>query len=289
MKFGKFTLSRRIVALSILAVFLLQFFRIKWLVGGIIGSLVLGRLNLLDVFAFAESAISAHSLTTILLYSVLPVLILYVFVGRAFCGWICPLDLVFRGINRIRETAATSLPSTERKASAFLPSPSMGEGRERVLSAWKGYLFGAGFLIAAAIYQIPFFTSYLSPVTNFYRLFYTGFFWMRRFPAEPWVFALSALMLIGFLLLEFFQPRFWCRSLCPVGKVYGLFNRIDFLHIEMQEGKCVGCRRCEDACYMGIRILPASPKKIRDSACILCGRCVEACNNHEKILHMKFF
>lgn len=266
MEFAKFTLARRVVLLVILGLFFLQLFRSKILIGGLTGSLILHWVNLLDLFAFLESALSSRSFQLEAFYSALPVLIFYLIMGRAFCGWVCPLDLVFRGVDRMKQ-GSKNLPAWTRGA----------------------LLAPAGFLIFAALAQIPFFTSHVSPITNFYRSISATFFWAGGLPGEISVLSISILILAGFLLLEFLWPRLWCKNLCPVGKTYGLFNRLSFLHVEISAGECRGCQKCQEACYMGVKIpLGRGHKKIQDSSCILCGRCVEACSTRGKNLQMRF-
>ncbi|MDI6754099.1 MAG: 4Fe-4S binding protein [Thermodesulfobacteriota bacterium] len=266
MKLAKFTLARRVVLLVILGLFFFQLFRSKILIGGLTGSLILHWVNLLDLFAFLESALSSRSFQLEAFYSALPVLIFYLIMGRAFCGWVCPLDLVFRGVNRMKQ-------------------------RSKNLPAWtRGALLApAGFLIFAALAQIPFFASHVSPITNFYRSISATFFWAGGLPGEISVLSISILILGGFLLLEFLWPRLWCKNLCPTGKTYGLFNRLSFLHVAITGEECRECQECRKACYMGVKILPGNGRtKIRDSSCIICGRCVEACSAQGKILKMRF-
>jgi len=274
--FGKYTLARRVVLLTIMGLFFLQLFRVKILMGGLTGSLIFRWINFLDIFALMESALSSRSFSLAAFYAAVPILILYLLLGRVFCGWVCPLDLIFRLIDKVKRPPQLS------------PSPSRWEGWEGGL-ARKGYLAPLGFLILAFFAEVPIFSSHLSPITNFYRTLYAGFFWASGFPGEAVILAVSALILLGFLLLEFFWPRLWCRALCPVGKTYGLFNGVSLLRLKFIERECLNCRGCEEVCYMGVEILSQiDRKKIRDSSCILCGRCVEACNAHGKILKMGF-
>ncbi len=164
----------------------------------------------------------------------------------------------------------------------MLPQP-------RKSKAWKAILVPMGFLAAAALIRAPFFTAYISPITNFYRSLYIGLFYAAGLPRDASVLVVSILILAAFFLLEFIRPRLWCRSLCPVGRVYGLFNRLSLLHLEFNARECNSCRSCEEACYMGVSILSSPTReKVRDSSCILCGRCVEACPTQKGALTLRF-
>jgi ferredoxin len=58
-----------------------------------------------------------------------------------------------------------------------------------------------------------------------------------------------------------------------LGAVYSFFNRISVLRIRNDEQRCIGCKKCENACKMNVSVL-SEP----DSAeCIRCGLCVKNC------------
>ena len=79
--------------------------------------------------------------------------------------------------------------------------------------------------------------------------------------------------LLALLLLSLLISRSFCRYLCPLGAIYGLFNRIALAHLDYAQESCVNCGACESVCPMGI-----DPKTQFNSAeCIRCGRCSRAC------------
>jgi len=282
--FAKFSSARTLTALAIMGLFLLPLLGVKALIGGLAGSLLFGWVNLLDVFAFAENLLSSRSISLAALYAVAPLVLAYLILGRVFCGWVCPLDLIFRGIDRLqRRGGRPAHPVTAAEGVFSLPP------RPKNSKLWRGTLIPIGFLAAAASAQIPFFTVYFSPITNFYRGLCAGVFCIIGLPGEISVLMVSILVLAAFSLLDYFRPRLWCRNLCPVGRVYGLFSRVSLLHLELNPERCNSCRSCEEACYMGVRILsPPAREKIRDSSCILCGRCVEACPTQKAALTLRF-
>ncbi len=258
---------RRFVMLGIIALFLLQFLRIKILVGGLTGSLALWFVNLIDVFAFLENLFSSKDLTVIALVSVLPVFAIYTIIGRAFCGWVCPMDLLFEMVDRVK-----GLRLNIRK------------GKEKI-----GYGLAGILLIVSALIGIPFFTNYLSHLTNFFRFLTGGIFLVLRLPVDNTVIVFSVGMIVLFLILDYIFPRLWCRTLCPVGKVYGLFNKLSLIRIKFLEGECGECHYCEELCYMQVKLTPYLDRKsLRDSNCIYCGRCVDACNTKGRLIKIGF-
>ncbi|MBP5701152.1 MAG: 4Fe-4S binding protein, partial [Lachnospiraceae bacterium] len=64
-----------------------------------------------------------------------------------------------------------------------------------------------------------------------------------------------------------------CRFICPLGAIYGLFNRIALIRIKFDKDTCVDCGTCKKACPM--RLDPV--KECNHADCIRCGKCMEDC------------
>jgi polyferredoxin len=84
--------------------------------------------------------------------------------------------------------------------------------------------------------------------------------------------ATLAVVLVLFVLVG----RFWCRFLCPMGAVLGLFNPVSILKVRVDFDKCNHCEECLSVC-------PAKIEKVEDiqscTDCTRCGRCMESCQN----------
>lgn len=259
---------RRVVLLLVMVLFSLQFFKVKVLVGGLSGSLAVWFVSLIDVFAWMESLAASREMTGVALIAVFPVVLVYLLVGRAFCGWVCPMDLLF-------ETAG-ALKIPFRKMTESIP-------------AWPGYAVAGLFLAGSAVAEIPLFTNYVSHLTNFFRVFTGGVFLALDLPVDVTVIYYSGAVVLGLVLFDMLFPRLWCRTLCPVGTVYGLFNKLSLLRLSFSGGVCQGCNHCNQRCYMGVDIAGSVGKgSLRDVNCIYCGRCVEGCAAKGKLVHMKF-
>lgn len=80
------------------------------------------------------------------------------------------------------------------------------------------------------------------------------------------------------------RPRFWCRVLCPLGALLGLFSRFSLLTLEKDAEKCTQCglcvRECQGAAY------PAPGTDWNKSECLLCLNCYSLCP--ENALTFKF-
>lgn len=75
------------------------------------------------------------------------------------------------------------------------------------------------------------------------------------------------------VVLSIFIYRMFCRTLCPLGAIYGLMNKISFFRLELDRDKCINCGRCKRVCKMQV-----DPSKTPHSPeCIRCLDCVEVC------------
>jgi ferredoxin-type protein NapH len=256
---------RRFVLFGIIILFLLQFLRVNVLVGGLTGSLAVWFVKLLDVFAYFESLIASKDFTTTALWAVLPVIAIYLIFGRAFCGWVCPMNFLFEMVDKVRV-----------------------RGQESEVRSYAGYVIAGVLLGVSALIGIPFFTNYISHLTNFFRLLTGSVFLASNLPVEPIVLAYSGGIIVLLLGLDYFFPRLWCRVLCPVGKTYGLFNKVSLLKLKFKEGECGECSLCDQMCYMKVKIAKNIDQPgLRDINCIYCGRCVEGCETKGRLIKMK--
>jgi ferredoxin-type protein NapH len=262
---SKIPIMRRVVLLIIIIVFLLQFFRVKLLVGGLTGSVAVWYVKLLDIFAYLESIVASGDLTKTALVSVIPIVAIYLIFGRAFCGWVCPMDFLFELVNKTKRW------------------------REINISPMTGYVLVLTFLALSYIFSVPVFTNYLSHLTNFFRALTGGIFYALDFPVNITVVMYSSGIILLLLVLEYFFPRLWCRALCPVGRLYGIFNKVSLLKLKFQEGQCKECNVCERVCYMGVNITShLDQSSLRDTNCIYCGRCVRSCGTKGKLVKIGF-
>ncbi len=87
------------------------------------------------------------------------------------------------------------------------------------------------------------------------------------------IFSLKITILVLVVIGCCFVYRFFCKTLCPLGAIYGLLNKVSFYHMTIDDHKCIHCGKCASVCKMDV-----NPVKECDSAeCIRCGKCVESC------------
>jgi polyferredoxin len=80
-------------------------------------------------------------------------------------------------------------------------------------------------------------------------------------------------ILIGFLILFVFITRLFCRSLCPIGAIFALLNKLSIYKIGFDKEKCTECKLCDRVCPTdhSIYISSNSPE------CIRCLECQKKC------------
>ncbi|MHC4559769.1 MAG: 4Fe-4S binding protein, partial [Planctomycetota bacterium] len=152
--------------------------------------------------------------------------------GRVFCGWVCPMG-------------------TAQDATHFVwRCRSSGSLVERLSSIRFWVLI---ILIGAAIAGVNF-VGWLDPLVMSSRALHVGS------GAEPdWAAALVGWMIVGAVIgLVFFAPRFWCRTLCPLGAALSLMARLAPYRRRVGES-CTECDECSAVCPMGQSRIKNSP------------------------------
>ncbi len=193
-------------------------------------------------------------------YYVLGILMLFgLILGRTICGWLCPVGLLQELLHK-------------------LPTPKLKKGRVTRALSWVKYGILAVFVIAIPLlysvqsYPVPAFCKYICPAGTF-----EGAVGLLSNPANADKFSMLGILFTRkFIILVLiaaaciFAYRAFCRFLCPLGAIYGLFARVSLLGVKVVPAKCTDCGRCVSACPMDIR-------RVGDHECISCGKCVGVC------------
>ncbi len=91
----------------------------------------------------------------------------------------------------------------------------------------------------------------------------------RVFVGSFWI----GLMMIGLVGANIVIPRFFCRTLCPLGAFLGVLSRFSLFRINRDVHKCTDCNLCLTRCEGA-----ADPMgKVRLSECFSCMNCIDDC------------
>lgn len=216
---------------------------------GAVGSCPLGSLQ----NALASSGKTAP-------YYVIGILALFgLILGRTICGYLCPVGLGQELLYKIH--------TPKLKKNKFT----------RVLSYLK-YVLLVGFVIIIPILYgqqgiaVPGFCKYVCPAGTFggglgLLLNPNNQDYLAMLgPIFTWKFCLLMVIMAACV----FCYRSFCRFLCPLGAIYGFFNRFAFIGVQVDKDNCTDCGLCVSHCKMDIR-------HVGDHECINCGECVDVC------------
>ena len=193
-------------------------------------------------------------------YYIFGIILLYgIILGRTICGFLCPFgliqDLLFKiktpKLRKSRVTKVFSLLKYVILVLLVVVLPLIYAFKDTPLPAFCKYICPAGTLGGAI--------GLLINSAN------DGLYAMLG-PLFTWKFVL----LVIFIAACVFIYRFFCRFFCPLGALYGLFNKISILGIKLEKPKCTDCGRCISTCKMDITT-------VGDKECISCGECVSVC------------
>lgn len=224
---------------------------------GALGSCPIGALQ--AVISSRNFSVSYYVLGFLMLFGALG--------GRLVCGFLCPFGLV--------QDLLYKIPLPGRKKPGWLPG-------EKPLSYLR-YIVLIVFVVLLPMLAVnfigqgePWFCKYICPsgtLMGGVPLVALGNGFKEAAGA---LFQWKTAVLAGALILSIVLYRPFCRFLCPLGAIYGLFNPISLYRYRLIQERCTQCGRCKAACKLGI-----DPTKAPNSPqCIRCGACVRACPHH---------
>jgi len=240
------------------------------------------------------TALSSHALYKGLLWS-LVIIIPTLFLGRFFCGWICPLGSLNHFFGSWK---------SEKKRGKQLLESNRYKGWQRLkyyilIAVLVAAVFGSA--LAGVFDPIPLTVRSLGisilPGLNYginaaLDAMYRSDAGIIRTIADGFNLALRqvvmsykqpyfreglflGLIFITIMVLNLRVTRFWCRALCPLGALLGWMSRWSVFGLQKNPSRCDGCNRCLLHCQGGDDPVPGT--KWRKAECHLCLNCVDDC------------
>jgi ferredoxin-type protein NapH len=180
--------------------------------------------------------------------------ILSLFLGRVWCGWLCPMGAFQEFCGGTQNHPVTG-------------------GRLNLIKygVWGLWFIAviAGFLSAGGIHAVNIFYSTDSGISLTEPTSYLVYF---------------IIMCIIFLFAVVAGKRGFCHYLCPIcvhfiigRKIRNLF-KWPALHLSGNAGNCTSCNRCLKACPMGLDVRSmVQENRMEETECILCASCADVC------------
>ncbi len=246
-----------------------------------------------DPLVALSALLASHAVRAVFLLSLVTIA-LTAFLGRFFCGWVCPLGTIHTAIGALRMRGL---------------SPGRAEGRYQRLRPVKYFILvfvlaaaalgwnAAGFLDPISLTIRSLAIGYNPAINAAARSVFEFVYGLGVPYASPAADALYSAMVgtvlafeqpvfrqalfIGLLFtailgLNLLAPRFWCRYLCPLGALLGLVGTKQICARVANDGsKCVSCRKCVVACQGDATPFPSGKWASRE--CLACWNCREIC------------
>jgi len=86
--------------------------------------------------------------------------------------------------------------------------------------------------------------------------------------------ALLTFAIIGVLAWK--KGRLYCNTICPVGTLFGFFNKFSLFKIRIDSGKCASCGICEKQCKASC--IDSKTRTVDYNQCLNCFSCLNNCN-----------
>ncbi len=246
----------------------------------------------LDPLLWLSSLVSGHPFITGFWWA-LALTLVTLFLGRIFCGFICPLGTVHHVVSWVKPAL-----KGKRMIEANQKSPSQRVKYLLLTSLLVGALIGLNLV------------GLMDPISLFFRSLALAVFpglgvgikeifdWMAKsdirilnhlsYGAEvlvspvfgygyqsyqsAWFIGLIFLLT---LFLNRIRPRFWCRVLCPLGALLGIFSRLSILRLEKNHEKCTNCELCTKNCQGAASPIPG--QQWENAECLMCLNCFDSC------------
>ncbi len=214
---------------------------------GAVGACPLGSMQ--NALSTSGKTVPFYVFGIILLYAIL--------FGRWICGFLCPFGLIQDLVHKIK-------------------TPKLRKNRlTRAFSYTKYIILGFFVILIPLLYHgiaMPGFCKYICPAGTL-----EGAVGLLANPENATLmdmlgglFTWKFTLLVLFIAACIFIYRFFCRFICPLGALYGLFNRFALVGVKLERDACTDCGLCKSKCQVDIR-------HVGDHECIQCGECMDVC------------
>jgi polyferredoxin len=251
----------------------------------------------LDPLVSLVNALAGHALYRGLLLS-LVILLPTLFLGRFFCGWICPMGTLQhfvgsraseakRGKKRIESNRYKRWQTVKYVVliaglvAAFFGSAAIGWlDPFSLLVRSFGLSLLPAFNFAVHALLNPLEHSHIAVIKStggiLHAILQATVLDLRQPQFFQGIFL--GVLFLAILAASMRVTRFWCRAICPLGALLGAVSRWSILGLHKDPETCNKCNRCELNCQGGDD--PIGGALWRKSECHMCMNCVGSCPEH---------
>ena len=188
----------------------------------------------------------------VLLGTAIITLFYFVVGGRAFCSWVCPINMVTDLANWLRRRLNLDKEEINYR---FI---------KRNARYW---LMVVGLIVSAIVGVAAF--EVFSPITIMQRGMVFGF-------------GMGGAVVLAIFLFDLFGVKNgWCGHLCPLGAAYSVIGSQSLVRVKHDHDACTNCMDCKVVCPENqvLHMINKSSIAVTDGECTNCGRCVDVCND----------
>ncbi len=259
----KYLILRRISQVALLFLyFTANAYGWKILAGTLSSSLVFETIPLSDPFAVLQMFFAGAALSfDVLIGAGIVVLFYGVIGGRAFCSWVCPVNLVTDAAAWLRRKLYINKITDKTVLSRNI----------------RYYMIILALLVSAVSGLAAF--ELISPIAILNRGAIFGFG------------AGAGLLVVLFLFDLFVVKNGWCGHICPLGGVHAMIGKYSLLRVKHTSESCTLCMKCKEICpeTQVLNMIGKRSEAVSMAACTNCGRCVDVCDDDALHFHIRNF
>ncbi len=248
----------------------------------------------LSLFLFSDPLIALIVTASIgflylnFLYSLI-LIFLTIFLGRSFCGYLCPLGF-FIDLTQSRKKTLKPAADIWRENLSRIPVlilisfmiiglfgytlPLIFDPIAISSRTLTAVIFPILDRVLSSVGDLAYNFSFLQPSVDNLTVALHDILLFER-PLHFQGQFLIVTLLVAVLSLSFFGRRFWCRYVCPLGALLGQISKLSIFKRTVIESKCIECGKCLGSCPMDA--ISENGKATNLSRCFLCLECKTIC------------
>ncbi len=250
----RYLILRRFTQIGILVLFFgANAWGWKILQGNLSTSEIFGIIPMSDPFAVMQMLVTGVIVATDLLLGVAVTMLFYFLIGgRAFCSWVCPINMVTDSANYLRRVFDIDRAQLQKQPIS------------RNVRYW---VLGLSLIVSAVMGITAF--EFISPISMLHRgiIFGIGFGWA----------AIFIIFVFDLLVLK----NGWCGHICPLGGFYSILGKFSFIRVHHIEENCTLCMKCKVVCpeKQVLHMIGKESIPVLSGECTNCARCIEVCDD----------